>query len=132
MRRRVFVHRGGKGTFRSGETEYVKTKIQLFRAVLLLAGGVLSSAVIAFGQDAPEPAPLPAQSPTQPAATAPASPSNGSGGPLAAAQAAAVQVSSDQPILSPAVETLLSFKHSDVKFDVARLMDILRDKRHEG
>jgi GH24 family phage-related lysozyme (muramidase) len=30
------------------------------------------------------------------------------------------------------VRTLLSFKDSDVKFDVAALMDVLRDKRHEG
>ena len=126
------MHRGGNGTFGSGETKYVKTKIQLFRAALLLAGGVLASATIAFGQDAPEPATLPAQSPNLAPSTAPASPSNGTGGPLAAPQAAAVQVSSDQPTLSPAVETLLGFKHSDVKFDVARLMDILRDKRHEG
>jgi hypothetical protein len=59
-------------------------------------------------------------------------PSNGTGGPLAAAQAAAIQVTTDQPALSPAVETLLGFKHSDVKFDVDRLMEILRDKRHEG
>lgn len=31
-----------------------------------------------------------------------------------------------------AVKTLLAFKPEDVKFDVADLMDILRDKRHEG
>lgn len=36
------------------------------------------------------------------------------------------------PALSPAVQTLLSFKPADVKFDVDDLMDILRDKRHEG
>jgi GH24 family phage-related lysozyme (muramidase) len=95
---------------------------------LLLAGGVLAAGAVAFGQDAPEPAPLPAQTP----ATVPVSPSNGTGGPLAAAQAAAVQVTSDQTVLSPAVETLLGFKRSDVKFDVGRLMEILRDKRHEG
>jgi GH24 family phage-related lysozyme (muramidase) len=106
----------------------VKAKLQLFRAGLLLTGGVLAAGAIAFGQDAPEPAPLPAQTP----ASASVLPSNGTGGPLAAAQAAAVQVTSDQPALSPAVETLLRFRHSDIKFDVDRLMEILRDKRHEG
>jgi len=33
---------------------------------------------------------------------------------------------------SPAVEQLLSFKDSDVKFDLSDLMEILRDRRHEG
>jgi hypothetical protein len=94
----------------------------------LLTGGILSAGSLMFAQDAPASAPLP----TQPSATTPASPADGTGGPLAAAQEAAIQVSSNQPVFSPAVETLLSFKHSDVKFDVARLMDILRDKRHEG
>ncbi|HEX7198236.1 MAG TPA: hypothetical protein VF213_02100 [Dongiaceae bacterium] len=52
-------------------------------------------------------------------------------GPLADAQAAAVEVPSTQP-LSPDVQTLLSFQPSDAKFSVDALMDILRDKRHEG
>lgn len=34
--------------------------------------------------------------------------------------------------LSPNVQSLLSFRPTDVKFDVDDLMDILRDKRHEG
>jgi hypothetical protein len=33
---------------------------------------------------------------------------------------------------SPGVRELLDFKDSDVKFDLADLMDILRDRRHEG
>jgi hypothetical protein len=33
---------------------------------------------------------------------------------------------------SPAVEQLLSFRESDVKFRLDRLMDVLRDRRHEG
>jgi GH24 family phage-related lysozyme (muramidase) len=53
------------------------------------------------------------------------------GGPVADAQAAAISVASSQPF-SPAVQTLLSFQPSDVKFDLDSLMDILRDKRHEG
>jgi hypothetical protein len=57
--------------------------------------------------------------------------------------AAAIQVPSTMPEriaaasvraaeMSDAVKTLMSFKESDVKFDVDQLMDILRDKRHEG
>jgi len=33
---------------------------------------------------------------------------------------------------SPAVQLLREFKSSDVKFDLSDLMDILRDRRHEG
>jgi len=33
---------------------------------------------------------------------------------------------------SDAVQTLMSFRPTDAKFDVEQLMDILRDKRHEG
>lgn len=49
--------------------------------------------------------------------------------------AAAVPVASTSPgalTLSPDVQILSSFKDSDVKFDVEDLMDVLRDKRHEG
>lgn len=45
-------------------------------------------------------------------------------GPLATAAA--------QPVIVPAVQALIAFKDSDVKFSVAQLMEILRDKRHEG
>ena len=102
----------------------MKTKVQLLKAVLLLAGGVAASAAIASGQDATAPA-------AEPVASSPATMPTQTSGPLADAQAAAVQVSSSQPI-SPAVQTLLGFQSSDAKFDVDSLMDILRDKRHEG
>jgi hypothetical protein len=97
----------------------VKTKLQILRAVLLLAGGIVSAASISFAQDSPASAPtdIPAAMPTQ------------TSGPLADAQAVAVEAT--QP-LSPAVQTLLSFQPSDAKFSVDALMDILRDKRHEG
>ena len=90
----------------------------------MLAGGIVSSTMIA-AQEAP--APVPAQSP----ADSPAAMPTQTSGPLADAQAAAIQVGSTQP-LSAAVQTLLGFKPSDAKFDVDALMDILRDKRHEG
>jgi hypothetical protein len=35
-------------------------------------------------------------------------------------------------LVAPAVQQLLDFKDSDVKFDLQELMDILRDRRHEG
>jgi hypothetical protein len=48
----------------------------------------------------------------------------------AAAQVTPARPSS--PPETPAVEQLLSFKDSDVKFDLRDLMEILRDRRHEG
>lgn len=45
---------------------------------------------------------------------------------------AAAQSASKAGTLPDAVQTLLSFRPTDVKFDVADLMDILRDRRHEG
>ena len=36
------------------------------------------------------------------------------------------------PTSAPAVQALLAFKDTDVKFSVAQLMEILQDKRHEG
>jgi len=85
----------------------------------LLAGGIASSAIISLAQDSPT---------SSEAAVSAAMPTQASG-PLADAQAAFVQVA--QP-LSPAVQTLLGFQPTDAKFDVDALMDILRDKRHEG
>ena len=45
---------------------------------------------------------------------------------------AAAQAASQVGTLPDAVQTLLSFRSTDVKFDLADLMDILRDRRHEG
>ena len=39
---------------------------------------------------------------------------------------------SDVETLSPANAILRDFNHSDVKFELATLMDTLRDRRHEG
>lgn len=36
------------------------------------------------------------------------------------------------PVLTPGVQQLLAFKDSDVKFHLSDLMEILRDRRHEG
>ena len=40
--------------------------------------------------------------------------------------------SPEAPPVAPAVQQLLDFKDSDVKFDLRDLMDVLRDRRHEG
>lgn len=107
----------------AGNAGHVKTKLHLLKAVLLLAGGIVSTGTISFAQDSPSPATPPDE------LAVPAAMPRQTSGPLADAQAAAVEIT--QP-LSPAVETLLSFQPSDAKFDVDALMDILRDKRHEG
>jgi GH24 family phage-related lysozyme (muramidase) len=65
-------------------------------------------------------------------AAAPASPQE-----IVAPQTAPQPVSTPQlaPVVEPAaqpVRPLLSFQPSDVKFDLNDLMDILRDRRHEG
>jgi hypothetical protein len=51
--------------------------------------------------------------------------------PLPSAPSPAQLDSSDAPA-PHAVEQLLAFKDSDVKFDLRNLMEILRDRRHEG
>lgn len=85
------------------------TKQQLSIAILVSAMG-LSAA----GQTAPA-ATAPSPEQAQPAATA-----------------RAPQLDPAPALPMPAVEQLLSFKESDVKFDLRDLMDILRDRRHEG
>ncbi len=85
----------------------MKPKSYLSIAALLAAGVVFADAAAAPAQE------LPAQTPI-------------------ALQAAQTQADALQDPLSPAVQTLMSFKESDAKFDVSELMEILRDKRHEG
>ena len=85
------------------------------RTVALQLAFALSLLVCAgaSGQDAPNVA-------APPADAAPLSPST------APSQASASATE------SPAVQILRSFSDSDIKFDLAALMDTLRDKRHEG
>jgi hypothetical protein len=68
----------------------------------------------------------------QSAARAPVAAVSGAAIPEQALQTTAPNTAKSGAAQSPAVQTLLSFKKSDVKFDVEDLMDILRDKRHEG
>jgi len=53
--------------------------------------------------------------------------------PIAPAPTAASVPAAKTPLpVTPAMQMLLAFKDTDVKFNVADLMDILRDRRHEG
>lgn len=93
----------------------MRIKIQHASVALL----VFATALTATGQSAP-PATGTVPDPLQPSAPVPATipPPQLNPTPVAAA--------------TPAVEQLLSFKESDVKFDLRDLMEILRDRRHEG
>jgi GH24 family phage-related lysozyme (muramidase) len=102
---------------------------RIITVLTVVAWGALSAA----GQSVPVPALVPADAQAPVAAAVPADPS----------MAPAIQVPSGIPgkiarasveagRVSDAVKMLMSFQDSDVKFDVDQLMDILRDKRHEG
>ena len=95
---------------------------------LVAAGACALGAPPAFGQY------LPGYSSTAQAAASktPAPDLGGIMAPTPELQVDAPQTPELGGALSPAVQTLLRFKDSDVKFDVAALMDVLRDKRHEG
>jgi hypothetical protein len=60
------------------------------------------------------------------------------GGDASIPPASAASVSSDAPAIqvpvtmSPAVQRLGSFQPADIKFDIEDLIDVLRDRRHEG
>lgn len=83
-----------------------------------------------FAQTAPE---EPAQAaPVAKAAADAQVPADAQAAPVTAAPAAAQDATPAAPAVSPAVQALLAFKDSDVKFSVDELMDILADKRHEG
>jgi GH24 family phage-related lysozyme (muramidase) len=88
--------------------------------------GVMAAAVAlpAFGQYRPSSDGGAQTGATPPAATVSV--------PETPVQAAAASTAALGGAVDPAVQTLLSFRPSDAKFDVEDLMDILRDKRHEG
>ncbi|HEX4038141.1 MAG TPA: hypothetical protein VHX37_08785 [Acidobacteriaceae bacterium] len=84
----------------------------LFRAIrgLTTALLILAAALAAFGQTSPAPdAPAPVSLLPAPAAVPP-----------------------DSTALPASVQPLLAFRDSDVKFSLSDLMDVLRDRRHEG
>ncbi len=65
-------------------------------------------------------------------AALPQSPSGTDPFTLAATPAAQSAQVPSGAVLSPALRMMADFKDSDVKFDVNELVDILRDRRHEG
>jgi GH24 family phage-related lysozyme (muramidase) len=103
-----------------------------------IATVVLLGAMSAGGQSVPVPAiapadtQVPAMAPSQ-ANSAEADPSTPPAIQIPSTIPGAIVRASIQAAATPdAVKTLMSFKSTDVKFDVDDLMDILRDKRHEG
>lgn len=89
----------------------------LFRAIrgFTTALLILAAALAAFGQNAPAP---PAAAPTSLLVPAPP--------PSIPAPA------SDRPVVPAAIQPLLAFHDSEIKFSLPDLMDVLRDRRHEG
>ena len=85
-----------------------------FRAIrgITTALLILAAALAAFGQSAAGQAGTEAATPPAPAEPA--------------------SVGTPAPALPAAIEPLLSFRDSEVKFRLADLMDVLRDRRHEG
>jgi GH24 family phage-related lysozyme (muramidase) len=103
--------------------------IQLAAAILMATGIPAAGQYLPSYQNPPS---TPAQNPV---VTSPALP--------VTTQAPAVQVPATIPAqiakttaqlatASPDVDRLLAFHESDVKFDVVQLMEVMRDKRHEG
>jgi hypothetical protein len=86
-------------------------------------------ASLAAGQTVPPPATAPAQTVTP---ALPAQSGQSANPAPATIPGAIARASQEAAALPEAVKTLMEFKASDAKFDVDDLMDILRDKRHEG
>jgi GH24 family phage-related lysozyme (muramidase) len=87
---------------------------------------VLMCALSAAGQS------VPASADVQAPAVAPAAAPDTAAPAGSAIPASMIRAGQQAAELPDAVKTLVDFKPSDAKFDVERLMDILRDKRHEG
>jgi hypothetical protein len=86
----------------------------------------------AAGQTLPRPATAPAKAPI-PATPTQTDPSNTPVAPAPVTIPESIaRASQEAAALPDAVKTLMGFKASDVKYDLDDLMDILRDKRHEG
>ncbi len=95
---------------------------------------VFAAAVASAGQSPAAPSSDP-QVPAQqiPASATPASPVPAlSNVPASDLTLTPTLVSPQPEATSPAVQLLQDFRSSDVKFDFGELMDILRDRRHEG
>src|SRR5579863_6047075 len=98
---------------------------QKMRNALQIACVALLASAMALAAGGQAPAPASGEVPGQPDAASAAR----SAAPVTAPMAIEVPV---EPPATPAVQQLLDFKNSDVKFDLSGLMEILRDRRHEG
>jgi len=78
------------------------------------------------------------QTPSSPAPANPATANSFAAGDVSIPPVSAFSVSSDAPAIqvpvtvSPAVQLLGSFQPTDIKFDIEDMIEVLRDRRHEG
>jgi hypothetical protein len=100
------------------------SQVRIRLTLLTLA---VTSALLPASAQTPSAQPAPAPIPGPPVASDPAP-----GVPAALPIAVPVPTAAAALPITPAIETLLGFKDTDVKFAVSDLMDILRDRRHEG
>jgi GH24 family phage-related lysozyme (muramidase) len=102
------------------------------KSLFTVSSFVFLASLAAAGQTVPAPATAPAHA-VAPAFPAQADRSSAPAVAVPSTISASIPRASQQTAALPdAVQTLMDFKASDVKFDVDDLMDILRDKRHEG
>jgi GH24 family phage-related lysozyme (muramidase) len=97
-----------------------------------VSGLVFVASLAAAGQTVQPALPTPVAPTQAPMQVAPALPGQTGAAAPVTIPGAIARASEEAAALPDAVQTLMDFKASDVKFDVADLMDILRDKRHEG
>jgi hypothetical protein len=93
---------------------------------------VFLGSLAAAGQTVQPALPAPAAPAQAPMRVAPALPGQGGSAAPVTIPGAIARASEEAAALPDAVKTLMEFRASDAKFDVDDLMDILRDKRHEG
>lgn len=130
--RRVFRHRNCYRLFANSfvkdrqqgrEPASVKAKAQILTAVLAATVQVGAGSMPLAAQYLPS------------YGNAPQAPAQNAGQSLemaVPAPTAAQQAVASPNAVSPDVQRLLAFRESDVKFDIGQMMEILRDKRHEG
>jgi hypothetical protein len=111
----------------------MRGRIQLAAAILMSAAIPAAAQYLPSYPNIPS---TPTQSPTQnPAVTSPALPATTQAPAIPAPTTIPGQIAkttAQVAAASPDVDRLLAFRESDVKFDVEQLMEVLRDKRHEG
>jgi GH24 family phage-related lysozyme (muramidase) len=102
------------------------------KSLFTVSAFVFLASVAAAGQSVQPALPMPVAPAQTPMQVAPALPGQTGAAAPVTIPGAIARASGQAAALPDAVQTLMEFKASDVKFDVDHLMDILRDKRHEG